>query len=108
LDQEKTVNTNLFDKMVFFLNREVPKYLIEPIILSFGGQCYSEDDEYNEQDITHIVIDRPITTDQLKKNKEYVQPQWIFDSINNSHLLATDNYKPGQVLPPHLSPFVDN
>jgi pescadillo protein len=40
-------------------------------------------------------------------NKEYIQPQWILDCINNAKLLPIADYEPGKKLPPHISPFYE-
>jgi len=83
------------------------------LILSFGGVFYTQDnfDELEEAGkapkITHHVMDRPLPKSK-KGNFEYVQPQYIVDSINNLFLLPTSQYRPGVPPPPHMSPFIDN
>ena len=95
----------LFKGLTFFLNRETPAYCLGYLILSFGGMISTSDSPKSQ--ITHHVMDRPTILNQ-QKNREYVQPQWIVDSLNNLHLLPTMQYAPGVPPPPHLSPFVDN
>merc|ERR1712088_775993 len=36
----------------------------------------------------------------------YVQPQWVFDSINRRERCGEAEYALGETLPPHLSPFI--
>jgi pescadillo protein len=60
------------------------------------------------RNVTHICMDRPLLPGSQDKSKEYIQPQYILDSINNLFLLPTRPYLPGTPCPPHLSPFIDN
>jgi pescadillo protein len=84
----------------------------------------------NESDpsITHQVVDRPTLSNGAEMpeisgigaaaapkaqwprttmpGRTYVQPQWIWDCINQGKLLRPDLYAPGAELPPHLSPWV--
>lgn len=102
--------------MRFFLNREIPREQFVFAIRSFSGQVswdasvalgatYQESDE----SITHQIVDRPIANNaKTYLNRVYVQPQWVFDCINENMILPHEDYLPGAVLPPHLSPFVDH
>ena len=108
-EEQNRKQRELFSKCVFLLNRETPIYILQHLILSFGGQYATEDDTdfLAKHKITHHVIDRPIVG-KLDSTRDYVQPQWISDSLNNLFLLPTQSYRPGVPPPPHLSPFVDN
>ena len=100
---------NLFNGLVFYLGREVPIEIFETVISSCGGLFgdESENSAFKEDDkrITHYIVDRPAPGIEMKPNKEYVQPQWIFDCINNKTLVPVSGYAPGKKLPPHLSPY---
>ncbi|KAI9375000.1 Pescadillo N-terminus-domain-containing protein [Aspergillus egyptiacus] len=85
---------------------------------------------HNEADprITHQIVDRPSLPESslpaipaaaegncaVQKvrpgtripGRTYVQPQWVWDCINEGKLLRPDLYAPGATLPPHLSPWV--
>lgn len=114
---ELTAKTDLFAPYFFYLSREVTRPTLEFIIRSFGGRVgwdavlgagspYKEDDPR----ITHHVLDRPVLPSSAAAHpgkRAYVQPQWVVDCLNKKVLLPTDEYKPGAVLPPHLSPFID-
>jgi len=91
------------------LSSEVPRYSLEFVILAFGGQAHwtgdDSDVKWDDKRITHYVTDR--NPDQLTflKNREYIQPQWVYDTINFGISLPIKDYAPGHTLPPHLSPF---
>lgn len=104
----------LFKGLKFFLNREVPREPLVFILRCFGaevswdkllfvGATFDENDET----ITHHIVDRPNMSKQYI-SRYYVQPQWIFDSVNAKELLPVEKYLIGCVLPPHLSPFSNN
>lgn len=85
----------------------------------------------NEADptITHQIVDRPPVTNFSEESqvseshsdpssttvvkpghrvpgRTYIQPQWVWDCINQVKILRPDLYGPGATLPPHLSPWV--
>jgi pescadillo protein len=112
----------VFKGLRVFINREVPLRPIYFTLLCGGasdvgwergataggssgsGSAFS----IGNKTITHHVVDRP--ADQLEKRtgREYLQPQWVFDSFNTGCLLLVGPYAPGRAPPPHLSPFVDD
>ncbi|CAN8101582.1 unnamed protein product [Discula destructiva] len=125
----------LFSKCTVFLGRETPRGPLELILRSFGCKRIGWDAVLgegafttNELDpaITHQIMDRPViqaaveangdgednqTAQKLAPNQRvpgriYVQPQWVWDSINDEELKDASLYAPGAELPPHLSPFV--
>ena len=94
-----------------FLSREVPRDLFEFILRCMGARVgwegeYSPFPE-NDEGISVQIVDRDF---QRKRyfGRDYVQPQWLIDSLNNCLQLPASEYSPGCVLPAHLSPFVND
>ncbi|KAJ2752344.1 mRNA-binding ribosome synthesis protein nop7 [Coemansia aciculifera] len=112
-DETRQSGNLLFGKQVFFLSREVPRYSLEFVVRAFGGrlgwdQTSGGGSPYAENDraITVQISDRPVQGHQFL-DRIYVQPQWVYDSINARRLLDVEDYLIGQPLPAHLSPFVE-
>ncbi|XP_012523179.1 pescadillo homolog [Monomorium pharaonis] len=102
---------NLFKGIKVFINREVPREPLVFILRCFGGEVswdkllfVGATFEENDETITHQIVDRP-TMNKQYISRYYVQPQWVFDSVNARELLPVEKYLMGAVLPPHLSPF---
>ncbi|XP_012251511.2 pescadillo homolog [Athalia rosae] len=111
-DKVKKLKT-LFQGLKFFINREVPREPLVFVLRCFGAEVSwdkvlfvgSTFDE-NDESITHQIVDRPKMAKQFI-SRYYVQPQWVFDSVNARELLPVEKYLMGTMLPPHLSPFTD-
>ncbi|KAJ9606101.1 mRNA-binding ribosome synthesis protein nop7 [Cladophialophora chaetospira] len=93
-------------------------------VLGEGAFTHDETDAR----ITHQIVDRPAPTQPLPTfqgqesatdqtlqvvkpgfimpGRIYIQPQWIWDCVNEGKLLPTNVYAPGETLPPHLSPWI--
>jgi pescadillo protein len=104
---------NLFQNLKFFINREVPREPLVFIIRCFGGKVSWDKDSFvgatfdeTDETITHQIVDRPSIAKQYI-SRDYIQPQWVFDSVNQGSLLPTNKYFLGAKLPPHLSPFAN-
>ena len=125
----------LFAPFTFYIPREAPKAPLEFILRAFGcsrigwdavlGDGALTHDETDPR-ITHQIVDRPPLPEgalpaipaakegavqQVKPGtripgRTYIQPQWVWDCINEGKLLRADLYVPGATLPPHLSPWV--
>ncbi|KAG0764192.1 hypothetical protein G6F57_005754 [Rhizopus arrhizus] len=103
----------LFEGQKFFLSRETPRYALEFMIRSCGGQVswdpsvgvnppFAESDET----IRYQITDRPSVRNRIL-SRHYVQPQWVADCINARKIIKPSLYEPGAELPAHLSPFVE-
>ncbi|KAI8872327.1 hypothetical protein GQ42DRAFT_161421 [Ramicandelaber brevisporus] len=107
--------SRLFEGKIFFLSREVPRESLSFVIYSLGGrvgwdETVAAGSPFGPMDarITHYIIDRPRVPNDVAniKGRVFIQPQWVYDTLNARRLLAASSYAPGARLPAHLSPFV--
>ena len=115
----------LFADCTIFISREAPRHPVEFLVRAFGCKRVAWDEVLGEgaytsdeadPRITHQVVDRPpVAVDGTSATsrpggyypgRTYVQPQWIWDCVNEGRLLRPDLYAPGAMLPPHLSPWM--
>ncbi|GAB7332201.1 hypothetical protein MBLNU13_g04062t1 [Cladosporium sp. NU13] len=131
LTADAHVAGKLFEPFTIFLNRETPRHALEFLLRSFGCRrvgwsvTLGEGAYCDESDprITHQIVDRPDLPIPAPEDDDedaqaarkanarvpgriYVQPQWVWDSVNAGQLQRPDLYAPGATLPPHLSPWV--
>ncbi|WVN85182.1 uncharacterized protein L203_100327 [Cryptococcus depauperatus CBS 7841] len=106
----------LFFPYTFYLSRETSSRTWEFVIRAVGGKVVtslvaaSPNEAPNADSITHVIIDRPITIERMRELEAgrkwtWVQPQWVADCVNKNKIISNESYGPGQLLPPHLSPW---
>merc|ERR1719195_1788823 len=110
----KDIQSNLFKGLKFFLGREVPREPLVFMIRAVGGEVSWDASvgvgatfPVTDPAITHQVMDRDVSSaGEMVLGRFYIQPQWIFDSINRREKCREKDFALGEILPPHLSPFV--
>ena len=130
------IASQLFEPFTFFISRETPRAPLEFILKAFGCKRVGWDTvlgdgafttDEKDPNITHQIVDRPSNIPAVSSSEQngesneisdapsgrprvagrtYVQPQWVWDCVNEGALLRPDLYAPGATLPPHLSPWV--
>jgi len=112
----KEKQSNLFKGLKFYLGREIPREPLVFMIRAVGGEV-SWDSSVGvgasfpvaDPSITHQVMDREASSvGEMVLGRFYIQPQWIFDSINRREKCREKDYALGETLPAHLSPFVSD
>ena len=110
----KEAQSNLFKGLKFYLGREVPREPLVFMIRAVGGEVSWDASvgvgasfPVTDPAITHQVMDRDVSSaGEMVLGRFYIQPQWIFDSINRREKCREKDFALGETLPPHLSPFV--
>lgn len=112
----KEKQSNLFKGLKFYLGREIPREPLVFMIRAVGGEVSWDSSvgvgatfPASDPSITHQVMDRDVSSvGEMVLGRFYIQPQWIFDSINRREKCREKDYALGETLPAHLSPFVSD
>jgi len=112
----KEKQSNLFKGLKFYLGREIPREPLVFMIRAVGGEVSWDSSvgvgatfPVSDPSITHQVMDREVSSvGEMVLGRFYIQPQWIFDSINRREKCREKDFALGETLPAHLSPFVSD
>ncbi|KFW75902.1 Pescadillo, partial [Manacus vitellinus] len=94
----------LFEGLRFFLNREVPREPLAFVIRWVRQGPVPRTAMRATPELSHGL--QSLRWGPSASPRYYLQPQWVFDSVNAKLCLPVADYFPGVLLPPHLSPFV--
>ncbi len=112
MEEDDTDKLSVFKGKSVVVGRETPFLELEFVLRAAGASKVTREDDLLDIDApdrldgyTHWIVDRPSVRGPRNMSMEYVQPQYVFDSVNTGILLPPSLYGPGSKLPPHLSPF---
>lgn len=112
--EDEDPRLSVFKGKSIVIGRETPYIELEFVLRAAGAALATREDDLPSDTpdravgYTHWIIDRPAVLGRQNMSIDYVQPQYVFDSINTGVLLPPSLYRPGAKLPPHLSPFVED
>lgn len=113
MEENNLEKLSVFEGKSIVIGRETPFIELEFVLKSAGAMKVTREDDLPDVTVsdrldgyTHWIVDRPTVRGPQNMSVEYVQPQYVFDSVNNGVLLPPSLYGIGMKLPPHLSPFV--
>ncbi|CAD25956.1 hypothetical protein [Encephalitozoon cuniculi GB-M1] len=87
----------IFSGVKFYIESDVVGDSLRLIALSCGGSVVGSPCEAD------IHVSEKV--DEMVENVTYVQPQYLFDSLNQGKRACVENYCVGKRLPRHASPF---